>query len=248
VSGYDDKGPAYANPACPDHNPEPKEGPMTPESVLKAMAEALAEKYTFTPEGAEERPLEERVNDVLAVKFPNGYLGTSMRPVTAREAAVEVMDSVVGPLLDLVFRMKEAMGALAKSHQEFIDEWARHDADASTLEAQHVAKSLIREVEVKEPADWDYVRRFSATPSEIHDILRSGLHPNVYLAYQQAIGKKIVAEAAEDLRKHGEESFPAAQRMQLVEYGAMFEMVLRCADRVERYGGPYPTEVVDPQG
>lgn len=174
---------------------------MTPESVLKAMAEALAEKYTYTPEGAKrERPLEERVNDGMAVKFPNGYLGTSMRPTKAQEAATTAME-VVGPVLELLFRLAETAHQMAKSHKEFIDEWARHDVDAHTQEIQYVMERLLEQIKVKEPADWGYVSRFSATPNEIHDLLREGLHPDVHLNYQQAIGRAIQRQAAEEIRE-----------------------------------------------
>jgi hypothetical protein len=32
-----------------------------------------------------------------------------------------------------------------------------------------------------------YLRQFSATPNEIHDILKSGLHPNVLKAFTDAV-------------------------------------------------------------
>lgn len=210
---------------------------MTPESVLKALAEALAKKYTTSGRYEDEDArLDDRIDRGMMKTFVAGDGHLSIRAVTPREAAVEAM-SVVGPLLELVFEMKGALESLAKSHKEFIEEWARHDADASTLEVQHVAESLVREVEIEEPADWPYLNQFSATPNEIHDILRHGLHPNVHLAYQQALGRAIVQQAAEDVLdiEHHEYDLPGSQSGRQ-----------QAAAKIR--SGVYPKEVVHPEG
>jgi hypothetical protein len=148
---------------------------MTPDSVLKAMAEALAEKYTT--DGL----------DQPMVKVHPNPAGAGIEAPSPRQAAVEVMDSVVGPLLDLVWEMKgllEEAGTMLRGLEDQAEEfdqphvWALRD---------EITKLVVTKVEMDEPADWDYVRRFSATPNEIHDILRSGLHPNVLKAYVDAV-------------------------------------------------------------
>jgi hypothetical protein len=154
---------------------------MTPDSVLKAMADALAEKYTtsgYERHSRFHRTLEERLDQGMMKTFEASDGMLSIRAVTPREAAVEAMN-VVGPILEVLFQLVETAKEMAKSHKEFIDEWARHDVDAHTQEVQYVMESLIGKVEVQEPADWAYLSQFSATPSEIHNILRVGLHPNV---------------------------------------------------------------------
>lgn len=225
---------------------------MTPDSILKAMAEALAKKYTS---GGSYRGELEKYNKSLEERLDQGMMDhytaddgyRSMAPVTPREAAVEAM-TVVGPILELFFRLAETARELAKSHKEFIEDSSQ--PDAHTLEVQYVMESLLGQIEVKEPADWNYVSRFSATPSEIHDILRSGLHPKVYLAYQQALARPILRQAAEEVLRKGEEGLPAEERLFSPEHAAMFEMVRRSADLInpDSSGPTLPNEVVTPEG
>lgn len=165
---------------------------------------------------------------------------------TIHDQAVEAM-TVVGPILDKVSEMKDLLERAIR----LLGEWSQDLEDGPGPEFDEILSevgSMNAKLYVQEPADWDYVRRFSATPNEIHDILRSGLHPNVYLAYQQAIGKEIVAEVAEEIRETGEKSFSGEDLLFDPVKRAMYEMVLRSADRVdpEKGAGPYPKNVVEP--
>jgi hypothetical protein len=164
---------------------------MTPDSVMKAMAKALAEK--FTSRGMYDgklakynKSLEERINSGMMRSFADWDGNMSIQPVTPREAAVEVMDSVVGPILEL---MAEMQALLVRANRE-LGEMALDLPDGPSAE-YHMLSCEIARLEAKsrmqQPADWDYVRRFSATPHEIHDILRSGLHPKVLKAYVDAV-------------------------------------------------------------
>jgi hypothetical protein len=221
---------------------------MTPESVLEAMTKALAEKYTtsgYERNSRFHRTNEERLDQGMMKTFEASDGNLSIRAVTPREAAVAAMD-VVGPILEMVWSLNE----LLKRSRAAMDDMAQ-DVDGGPSAEYHALSwelgEAIRQVDVEEPTDWDYVNRFSATPSEIHDILRRGLHPNVHLAYQQAIGKKIVDEAAEDILKAGRESFTQEQLLYSPEHAAMSEMVRRSANLIKR-GGPYPEDVVSPEG
>lgn len=220
---------------------------MTPESVLKAMAEALAERFTSGGKydgrlKKYNKSLEERLDSGMIRTFADWDGNMSMRAVTPREAAVEAMD-VVGPILELVWKMKD----LLERSTTVINGLSQQVDDPGPY-AQEILSEIwdliTKKIEMQEPADWDYVRRFSATPNEIHDILRSGLSEPVHLAYQQAIGGKITAEVAERLRDLAEESMPLAERINDPVNTALYEMVLRCADRVGRMS--VPKAVVEP--
>jgi len=200
---------------------------MTPESVLEAMAKALAEKFTSTGKST----FEERLDQGMMHHFiaADGY--GSMAPVTPRQAAVEAM-SVVGPILELVWEMKD----LLERSTTVINGLSQQVDDPGPY-AQEILSEIwnliTKKIEMQEPADWDYVRRFSATPNEIHDILRSGLHPKVYLAYQQAIGKAVQRQAAEEILQNPYDLHSATD----------------AASRIDRdtSGLILPREVVDPE-
>lgn len=244
VPGYDDKGPAYINPACPDHNPE-KEDPMTPESVLEAMAEALAEKYTT--EGGYSGKLE-KYNQTPEQRLDQGMMRTfvdtdgnlSICAVTPREAAVEAMN-VVGPILEKLWEMKGLMEQALKLMGDWVQDGEAGGGPEFDSFLTEVGR-LMAQLRVQEPADWDYVRRFSATPNEIHDILKSGLHPNVHLNYQQSIVKRALEEISEAVLADGKEKHDRSYSDNRIFYWVGTKNAVEFIEKT----GPWPKDVVNP--
>lgn len=237
VPGYDDKGPAYINPACPDHNPE-KEDPMTPESVLEAMAEALAEKYTPS-DSLNEKP-EQRLDEGMVVVFPYSDSEVAFRAVTPREVAVEAMN-VVGPILEKLWEMKGLMEQALKLMGDWVQDGEAGGGPEFDSFLTEVGR-LMAQLRVQEPADWDYVRRFSATPNEIHDILKSGLHPNVHLNYQQSIVKRALEEISEAVLADGKEKHDRSYSDNRIFYWVGTKNAVEFIEKT----GPWPKDVVNP--
>lgn len=123
----------------------------------------------------------------------------------------ECLDQDIMPIIEgLVNALNEVCTAateLSKSHRQFIDESSL--PDASTLEAQYVMDSVLGKVQHSAPHDWTYISRFSATPNEIHQVLKGGLAEDVYLAYQREIGERVVAEATDIDSRRGGGPWPA---------------------------------------
>jgi hypothetical protein len=158
---------------------------MTPESVLEAMAKALAKEYTKPYKDESGKSFDQRLDIGMMYHFTAEDDCLVMQTVTPRQAAVEAMN-VVGPVLDKVWEMKDLLERAIR----LLGEWAQDLEDGPGPEFDAFLSEvgpLMAKLRVQEPADWDYVRRFSATPNEIHDILRSGLHPNVLKAYVDAV-------------------------------------------------------------
>lgn len=154
-------------------------------------------------------------------------------------------DFVDGHVMPVIQGLVEALGQLHMASQEMAE--SHHDLmrvvpdpGARALSAEyHIAEVLIR-MEFRKPTEWNYLSAFSATPQEIHDILKSGLSEPVYRNYQQAIGKKIVAEVVKELiddqdpdTHSGSSVFPCKECY-----------VIDAAREIDP--GKYPSEVVRP--
>lgn len=150
---------------------------------------------------------------------------------------VDFVDNHVMPVIQ---GLVEAMGhlytaakELAESHHALMMDAPDPGAAAGAAEF-NITQALVR-LEFRKPADWNYLNQFSATPTEIDYILRCGLSKEVYLNYQQEIGKRAVAEASRELYGLCEE------RM-----GNVGEGWIEAAQQIDpnEGGGPYPSEII----
>ena len=69
---------------------------------------------------------------------------------------------------------------------------------SEALRAEWEMVRILRKLDYFEPHDWTYISRFSATPSEVHKILKDGLCEDVYLNYQQFIAEAALRQALDE--------------------------------------------------
>lgn len=105
-------------------------------------------------------------------------------------------------------------------------------ATAAVVDAlTELGYGALRDAEAERPS------RFSASPAEVDHYLRTILAEDVYLSYQQAIGRKVSSEAADDIRNEVKINDPESPAN---------ETWLTAADVIDAsdMGGPYPSELV----
>jgi hypothetical protein len=102
-----------------------------------------------------------------------------------------------------------------------------------------IASWVARAATSREPAPTIALpSRFDATPAEVDQHLRRILAEDVYLAYQQAIGARAVAEAAQDVITEGTSSLH-------ITYGSATDYAQHFADHIDpaKNGCPYPSQL-----
>lgn len=107
------------------------------------------------------------------------------------QAVLRGLMRVVEPLLNALDELGSAADRLNKTHADLVQD--SPDPGSEALAAEWEMTRLLRRLQYFEPHDWTYISRFSATPQEVHRILKDGLCEDVYLNYQ-----RFIAEAALD--------------------------------------------------
>lgn len=125
--------------------------------------------------------------------------------------------------------------------QHFMDDSS--DPGTEALAAQYDLNRILSLLSIDTSAvdEAQYLSRFSATPSEIHQFLANRLPEDVHLNYQRAIGNRAVEEAAKDLRM-------AAAKLDAT-LGTRTETASttrNAADQIDplKGGGHYPSELI----
>lgn len=133
---------------------------------------------------------EDRVRSDLAQKLVERWwasgknsFGEGVTPKEATEVAMRVLE----PLLNLIDEVASAAERITKSHAHFVQDSS--DPGSEAIAAEWEMSRILGKLRYFEPHDWTYISRFSATPSEIHKILKDGLCEDVYLNYQRFIGE-----------------------------------------------------------
>lgn len=131
-----------------------------------------------------DKELRETLNRKLVERWWSSGENAFARGVTAEdftEVAMEVME----PLLNALDEIATAADRLTKSHAHFVQDSS--DPGSEALGAEWEMVRLLRKIKYFEPHDWTYISRFSATPQEIHKVLKDGLCEDTYLNYQRFI-------------------------------------------------------------
>lgn len=134
----------------------------------------------------------------------------------------------------------KAAGDLATSHRALMDEVK--DPGPEARAAQWEINQVLHRLEIQDPVDWGYHRRFSSTPAEIHNLLDQGLAQDVHLRYQQRIGDGSVREAVADFRRSiSDDPVPEQHR----NYSPSDVHELLDLIDPDQSGGPYPSSFLD---
>lgn len=125
--------------------------------------------------------------------------------------------------------------------QHFMDDTT--DPGTEALGAQYELSRILSLLSIDTSAvdEAQYLSRFSATPSEIHQFLANRLPEDVHLNYQQAIGNRAVEEAAKDLR------MTAAKLDATLGTRTETASTMRnAANEIDplKGGGPFPSELI----
>jgi hypothetical protein len=162
------------------------------------------------------------------------------------QAIHQVVMPQVEPLLNALDEVATAAERITSSHECFVEEYAHPGAEA--MGAQWEMRRLLKKLRYFEPHDWTYISRFSATPHEIHKILKTGLCEDTYLNYQRFICEPAVHEAAEDLRRENDKVYSREDLLFSPEKQAMHHVVQKGADYIdpERGGGRWPASLINP--
>jgi len=139
----------------------------------------------------EQTPKEQReakLYELLTQKFVETWFASGenkfenvLTPAMAARAAISVFE----PLLNALDEVATAADRLNKTHADLVQD--SPDPGSEALAAEWEMTRLLKKLRYFEPHDWTYISRFSATPSEVHKILKDGLCEDVYLNYQRFI-------------------------------------------------------------
>lgn len=137
----------------------------------------------------EKTPKQQREDDLIkrlteGVRELTGQVGIDWHSF-CHQVIHQVVMPQVEPLLNALDEVATAADRITKSHECFVEEYAHPGAEAKG--AQWEMERLLRKLRYFEPHDWTYISRFSATPHEIHKILKDGLCEDTYLNYQRFI-------------------------------------------------------------
>lgn len=156
------------------------------------------------------------------------------------QAVLRGLMRVVEPLLNALDELGSAADRLNKTHADLVQD--SPDPGSEALAAEWEMTRLLRRLQYFEPHDWTYISRFSATPQEIHRILKEGLCEDVYLNYQRFIAEPAVHEACEDLRERTGEIFKDEK---WDPYKRLITKAVNYMDPAHG-GGRYPAELLNP--
>jgi hypothetical protein len=150
----------------------------------------------------EKTPKQAREDDLIKALTTGLHELTTQEGVDWHALCHQVIHQVVmpqvEPLLNALDEVATAAERITKSHECFVEEYAHPGAEAKG--AQWEMERLLKKLRYFEPHDWTYISRFSATPHEIHRILKDGLCEDTYLNYQRFIVEPAVSEVAKEVR------------------------------------------------
>lgn len=194
----------------------------------------------MTEEKTPKQQREDKLRELLSQKFVQEWFASGknsfqegMTPAQATEAAL----SVIEPLLNALDEVGSAADRITKSHAHFVQDSS--DPGSESLAAEWEMVRILKKLQHFEPHDWTYISRFSATPQEIHKILKTGLCEDVYLNYQRFIVEPAVSEVAAEVREM------ADRHNKGTVTGSASKSVADYIDP-KQGGGRWPGKLIDP--
>lgn len=192
---------------------------------------------------------EDKIRELLDQQFVQAWFASgknSFQEALTPKDATEVALRVLEPLLNALDEVATAADRITKSHEHFVQDSS--DPGSEAMGAEWEMRRILKKLQYFEPHDWTYISRFSATPQEIHKILKDGLCEDTYLNYQRFICEPAVHEAAEELRQQNDKAFSQEDLLHSPVKHAMHHMVMKGADYIDpaRGGGRWPASLINP--
>lgn len=148
---------------------------------------------------------EDKIRELLDQQFVQAWFASgknSFQEALTPKDATEVALRVLEPLLNALDEVATAAERITKSHECFVEDTS--DPAAEAMAAQWEMRRILKKLQYFEPHDWTYISRFSATPHEIHKILKDGLCEDTYLNYQRFICEEALSGVLAEQREHVE--------------------------------------------
>lgn len=186
-----------------------------------------------TEEKTPKQEREDKLRELLSQELVQAWFGSgsnafhdALTPAAAAKAAMKVFE----PLLNALDEVATAADRITKSHAHFVQD--SQDPGSEAIAAEWEMTRILRKLQYFEPHDWTYISRFSATPHEIHKVLKDGLCEDTYLNYQRFICEPAVHEAANDIRSSRYDVHTADDAAAHID--------------PEMGGGRYPAKLINP--